>query len=101
MKSDIRRDRDSKKWFGTFEYEPGTDPALKPCPFCGEAHDLYVYGSSSSASYFVRCQTCASEASGFDLPRIKVNRRTRAAFEAAHREGFAQGIAAWNRRAAV
>jgi hypothetical protein len=103
MKSDIRRDPDSRQWFGTFEYEPGTDPVLKPCPFCGEAEDLLMSGTSSSAFYVARCGNCYAESGGHDvdLPKIRVNARARGAFEAAHREGFARGIAAWNRRAAV
>lgn len=102
MKADFKRDPETGKWFGTFEYEKGDVPALKPCPFCGEAEALRVFGISSNAHYFVRCETCSSESGSHDLPSVLINGRTpktRTAFFAAHREGLARGIAAWNRRA--
>lgn len=98
MRADIKRDPVTRKWFGSFEYEKGFDPDLKRCPFCGERENLALFGTSINASYFVRCENCGAESGTHDLPDIKVNTRTRVAFEAAHREGFVQGIAAWNRR---
>jgi hypothetical protein len=101
MKADMQRNPKSG-WFGTFEYEKGVDAALKPCPFCGEAEDFSVFGVSENAHYWVRCETCCSESGSHDVPDVLVTTqtfKTRAAFEAAHREGFERGIAAWNRRA--
>lgn len=102
MKSSIRRDPKSGRWFGELEYEKGVDTALKPCPFCGNADDFHVFGVSTNAHYFVRCMTCCTDGGSHDLPDVHVTAqtsKTRAAFEAAHREGFERGIAAWNRRA--
>lgn len=98
MKADFKRDRETRRWFGTLGYEAGVDPGLRPCPFCGEAKNLSVHGVSFNACYFVRCGECGTDRGTDDLSEVKVNNRTRAAFEAAHREGFAAGIAAWNRR---
>lgn len=102
MKGTFRRDR-SGRWFGEFEYEKGVDDPLKPCPFCGNAEDFQVFGVSTNAHYFVRCATCCTDGGSHDLPAVRVTAQTfrsRAAIEAAHREGFERGIAAWNRRAA-
>lgn len=97
MKADFKRDRETGRWFGTLGCEAGVDAGLLPCPFCG-GDDLTIHGVSYNAHYLVQCENCGSERGTFDLPDIKVNNRTRTAFEAAHREGFAAGIAAWNRR---
>lgn len=95
----MHRDPESGRWFGTFECERGDDLGLRPCPFCGETEDFHVFGTSSNAHYFVRCATCGSEGHHDDVsPSIKVDARSRAAFEASHRRGLARGIAAWNRR---
>ena len=104
MKADFKRDSETGKWFGTFEYEESDAAALKPCPFCGEAEDFYVFGVSENAHYGVRCERCSAESGSHDVYDVRMTAktfRTRAAFEAAHREGFARGIAAWNRRAGV
>lgn len=101
MKPHIQRDPQSRAYFGTVDYEAGVDPALKPCPFCGEVTNLTVFGVPSNAHYFVRREVCGGESHGDDarLPALRFNKRSRAAVEAAHRTGFARGIAAWNRRA--
>lgn len=111
MKDDFHRDSETRKWFGTFEYEPGVDPALAPCPFCGEQENLRVHGVSSTARYSVNCDNCGASSGVHDQPELKVVARTMrpvqpiapgrwwASFEEVHREGFEQGIWAWNRRA--
>lgn len=102
MKAEMMRDPKSGRWFGEFEYEKGVDPALKPCPFCGETEDFSVFGNSQNAYYWVRCERCGTDGGSHDVPAVKMTARTfrsRATFEAAHREGFERGIAAWNRRA--
>lgn len=103
MKANMMRDPTrAGQWFGEFEYEKGVDPALKPCPFCGETEDFSVFGVSTNAYYFVRCERCGTDGGSHDVPAVKMTSRTfrsRATFEAAHREGFERGIAAWNRRA--
>lgn len=99
MKDDFHRDSETRKWFGTFEYEPEVDPALAPCPFCGEQENLRVHGVSSTARYSVNCDNCGASSGVHDQPEFKVVARTRASFEEVHREGFEQGIWAWNRRA--
>lgn len=104
MKANMHRDPETGKWFGTFEHEDGVDPDPKPCPFCGEAEHFYVFGVSQNAHYSVRCGRCEAESGSHDVYDVRMTAktfRTRAAFEAAHREGYARGVAAWNRRAVV
>lgn len=77
------------------EYEPGVDPELKPCPFCGHSDSLSVT-NTHTASYWVECD-CGGEKHGNYYYGSKLTTKTRA--EKEHRKSFKSAIAEWNRRA--
>jgi hypothetical protein len=70
-------------------YEPGIDPALLPCPFCGGSEAAVE--NTHTASYWVECP-CGAERHGESF-----DGRSRAA----HRRSFLSAIRAWNERSQV
>lgn len=89
----------SKKehWSGHGEYEPGVDPSLKPCPFCGGS--AIVVDNTHTPFYSARCEDCGCEGptahpDGYDGGHI----RSRIKARAAHEEAFRRAIVHWNRR---
>ncbi len=71
-------------------YEPGIDPPLRPCPFCGRADRLAVE-NTHTPSYWVECE-CGALRSPDPLGLNGSSMR-------AHRVAFLAAIRAWNERA--
>jgi hypothetical protein len=69
-------------------YEPGVDPELLPCPFCGGV-DLEIQ-NTHTPSYWIECHGCEATAHG----EYGGDRKTRAN----HRRAFLSAVRAWNRR---
>jgi len=42
-------------------------PELKPCPFCGEAEELY-WGHAHAMAFHVQCQTCGGSGGEVHVP---------------------------------
>lgn len=88
---------DEKSYFiGDVKYEPGVDPELKRCPFCGSS-DVSVQ-HTHTPYYWVECNHCEAQGgreAGLELrDQLKTERATRRN----HERGFRSAIEAWNRR---
>lgn len=90
-------------WHGGHgEYEPGVDPALKPCPFCGNT-DL-TCNNSHTPYYTVICENATdTEGCGAEGPRThrgdyQKKRWSKKRVEQLHRDAFQDAIDVWNER---
>lgn len=77
------------------EYEPGIDPPLQPCPFCGSV-DLMV-ANYLSVHYSIDCECGCSFELGEPGCTLYRYRNIQDA-EAHHREVFLMAIETWNTR---
>jgi Lar family restriction alleviation protein len=74
----------------SLHYEPGVDPPLLPCPFCGGT-DMEVE-NTHTPSYAVECEDCGAAIG--TPPGLTDGAKTRAN----HRRAFLAAISAWNTR---
>ena len=84
-------------WSAHGEYEPGVDPALRACPFCG-SKELTV-SNTHTPYYEVTCDRCGAEGPsdyrhGATWSRKSSKERTREI----HWLAFDAAIRAWNFR---
>jgi predicted RNA-binding Zn-ribbon protein involved in translation (DUF1610 family) len=77
------------------QYEPGVDPVIRHCPFCG-SNDVDCF-NSHTPSYNVDCNECGAQG-----PRVSYSgnwkRWSKATTEAHHRKLFEGAIEQWNSR---
>lgn len=77
------------------EYDPGVDPMLEACPFCGSAEALVVE-NTHTPSYAIMCK-CGAEMHGPCTYDHHI--RSMARCRTLHKQAFRAAIEAWNTRA--
>ena len=79
------------------EYEPGIDPTLEPCPFCGSP-DITVW-NTHSPYYTCRCTLCLVDGpSNFEVEGASARLRTKRQCKVVHEAAFELAIELWNQR---
>jgi len=81
--------------YGHGDYEPGVDPPLVPCPFCGfsEADDNGLMCSNTHTAYYAaRCTQCGAEGPIGTCPEPPKTLREN------HEIAFQEAIEKWNTR---
>lgn len=87
---------DEEGWSAHGEYEPGVDPALRPCPFCGCTDGLTVE-NTHTPHYSVECESC--EATGPSNEDSGTPIFSKRGASTAHKLAFRSAIDLWNKRA--
>lgn len=83
-------------WSGHGEYEPGVDPLLEACPFCG-GNEIDLT-NTHTPYYQAQCTSCDAAGPQCGPPRGVPRRASRAVVEGLHRKFFTEAIQAWNKR---
>jgi|GEM_PF-3046185 len=94
MKLEIYKDN-VRGQLGTAEYEPGIDPDLRPCPFCGNK-DVTVQNFDGDAYYYVYCKECGARGPECNKLEMVVDIQGKKLAKKMHEIGFAQAIEKWN-----
>ena len=81
---------------GDMKYEPGVDPELKGCPFCGSSNVEVAH--THTPYYWVECLNCEAQGGREPGLRLRSQLRTERATRRNHERGFQSAIATWNRR---
>jgi len=79
---------------GHGEYEPGIDPPLSSCPFCG-SKNIAVF-NTHTPSYWAECIECEAEKHSKYNFGDKIRSEIKAKKE--HKKSFLSAIEEWNKR---
>lgn len=84
-------------WSGHGEYEPGADPDLRPCPFCGSKN--LTVDNTHTPFYTAQCLDCETEGPrAYGIGDRWHRRMSRKAVTALHQQAFLAAIEMWNVR---
>lgn len=79
------------------EYEPGVDPELKPCPFCGNRN--IAVSNTHAAFYRAECHECSAQGPRGDAgPGGSRKIGTKENCERLHTTAFLAAVGLWNTR---
>lgn len=84
-------------WSAHGEYQPGIDPPLEPCPFCGSQN--IEIRNTHTPYYSGYCSDCRTEGPNhMEVEGASARLRTKRQCQVVHEAAFELAIELWNER---